>query len=190
MLSNSRNIKPRPVVDQIDLSYNMYSCVAMAHSPTRRCVISGPRSDFLLNLICLYKNVMSSNCFLRWKVFWGHILEDKRRKRNNIVSLSSRSEGVSMKKDSAVEKARRKLEETQALLSKLSVCHFVELLISFHNFSSTVMFRPSGERDPPLLLYWRFLPFFLPWKGFFYFLGVFRDPMWGPGTGMSYVYRL
>jgi len=25
---------------------------------------------------------------------------------------------------------------------------------------------------------------------FFYFLGVFSDPMGGPGTGMLYVYRL
>jgi len=27
-----------------------------------------------------------------------------------------------------------------------------------------------------------------PWKGFFYFLGVFPDPIRGPAIGMSYVY--
>jgi len=35
-----------------------------------------------------------------------------------------------------------------------------------------------------------FSSLFSPWKGFFYFLGVFPDPMWGLGTGMSYRYRL
>jgi len=37
------------------------------------------------------------------------------------------------------------------------------------------------ERDPPLLLSWRFLTFF-PLKGY---LGVVPDPMWGQRSGMS-----
>jgi len=40
-------------------------------------------------------------------------------------------------------------------------------------------FCPSVERDPPLLLSWRFLPYFSLWKFFFLFIwGVFPDPMW------------
>jgi len=35
----------------------------------------------------------------------------------------------------------------------------------------------SVQRDPPLLLSWRFLPFFPHESYFFYFLGVFPDPM-------------
>jgi len=38
------------------------------------------------------------------------------------------------------------------------------------------------ERDPPLLLSWRFLPFFFPVKGC---LRVFPAPMWGQRSGMS-----
>jgi len=34
-------------------------------------------------------------------------------------------------------------------------------------------FCPSGKRDPPLLLSWRFLPFFPLWKSFFSFLGSY-----------------
>jgi len=38
------------------------------------------------------------------------------------------------------------------------------------------------ERDPPLLLSWRFLSLFSLWKGC---LGVFPDPVWGQRSGMS-----
>jgi len=47
------------------------------------------------------------------------------------------------------------------------------------------------ERDPPLLLSWRCLPFCFPWKVFFLFSGSFSwYPMRGQRSGTSYVYRL
>jgi len=51
------------------------------------------------------------------------------------------------------------------------------LLYTWHLLHLSIL-----ERDPPLLLSWRFFPFLFPMKGY---LGVFPDPMWGPGIGMS-----
>jgi len=54
------------------------------------------------------------------------------------------------------------------------------LLYTWHLLLPSIL-----EKDPPLLLSWRFLLSYPHERVFFYFLGVFSDSMWGPGTGMS-----
>jgi len=50
--------------------------------------------------------------------------------------------------------------------------------VMLHSGHMTSILLSILERDPPLLLSWRFLPFF-PCKRFFsYFLGVVPDPLW------------
>jgi len=64
------------------------------------------------------------------------------------------------------------------LLARQSVQNYLTLfiLVTWHLFFYPSCCSPEG-----------FFTFLSLWKGF---LRVFPDPMWGPGTGMSYVYRL
>jgi len=56
--------------------------------------------------------------------------------------------------------------------------------VMIHSGHMTSIVFSILERDPPLALL-KGSSLFFPWKGFFYFLGVVPDPMWGQRSGMS-----